>query len=445
MAIAATQDLQVYMQALANASGLSNVALLTVTGAYAPGATPITNFAALSGAQMAYSDAGNPLTVLLNNNPPAGAAFAAVGAETPINQAGTANDFLGLINTSMGQVLTAWQATAAGTQARIEYIAPTIPSGPTSLTQVTGYSPIITTLGITAEQIITGAGIVDSSKELIVVATCATTAVNAAGVSNFGARALASAINNNSSSQFWAMVRPVNSNGVSADMVYVFTKNGGNYNDLLACEVSDSDVYSRSALNAVSFENTETALFNNSGTTFSLGGQHWGTMKPIQTKSNLGNEVWNVTLNGRDVGYQRDLWIANAEDLDTPALTAAIINGMDRNSFVEIQNAANGDWAGAEVRTQSSAQEALDAISESITAKDKIRADLGALQNRLENTMTNLTIQAENLQASESRISDVDVATEMTEFTRNNVLAQAATSMLAQANSLSQLALSLIW
>jgi flagellin len=58
--------------------------------------------------------------------------------------------------------------------------------------------------------------------------------------------------------------------------------------------------------------------------------------------------------------------------------------------------------------------------------------------------MTNLTVQAENLQASESRISDVDVATEMTEFTRNNVLAQAATSMLAQANSLSQLALSLI-
>jgi flagellin len=58
--------------------------------------------------------------------------------------------------------------------------------------------------------------------------------------------------------------------------------------------------------------------------------------------------------------------------------------------------------------------------------------------------MTNLTVQAENLQASESRISDVDVATEMTEFTRNNVLSQAATSMLAQANSLSQLALSLI-
>jgi flagellin len=66
------------------------------------------------------------------------------------------------------------------------------------------------------------------------------------------------------------------------------------------------------------------------------------------------------------------------------------------------------------------------------------------MQNRLEGTITNLTIQVENLQASESRISDVDVAKEMTEFTKNNILVQAATSMLAQANSLGQLGLSLL-
>jgi flagellin len=96
------------------------------------------------------------------------------------------------------------------------------------------------------------------------------------------------------------------------------------------------------------------------------------------------------------------------------------------------------------VRTQSSAQEALDALDEAIIKKDKIRADLGAMQNRLENTMTNLEIQAENLQASESRISDVDVAKEMTEFTKSNVLVQAGVSMLAQANSMSQMALSLL-
>jgi flagellin-like hook-associated protein FlgL len=281
-------------------------------------------------------------------------------------------------------------------------------------------------------------GMIDSSKKAIQVGT----ASNAA--TKFTATSLAEAINQNANSQFWAMTASENSKGEKADMVYIFAKEGGNLNTLLACDVSAGDTNSRSALNYVLFENVERAATNQSGTTFTLGGQKWGTMTPTQTKANLGNEVWNVTLNGRDVGDQRDLWIAAAGELTTPGLTAGIINGMDRFSFVEIQNAANGPWAGAEVRTQSSAQEALDAMSEAINTKDKIRADLGALQNRLQNTMTNMTIQAENLQAAESRISDVDVAKEMTEFTRNNVLAQAATGMLAQANSLSQLALSLL-
>ncbi|MGL4209086.1 MAG: flagellin, partial [Candidatus Adiutrix sp.] len=118
--------------------------------------------------------------------------------------------------------------------------------------------------------------------------------------------------------------------------------------------------------------------------------------------------------------------------------------GLDRQSFVEIQNAADGKWPGAHVRTQSHAQESLDAIQSAIERKDKIRATLGAYQNRLENTITNLEIQAENLQASESRISDVDMATEMTTFVRNQVLTQAAISMLSQANSLPQMALSLL-
>ncbi|MDE7063878.1 MAG: flagellin, partial [Desulfovibrionaceae bacterium] len=88
------------------------------------------------------------------------------------------------------------------------------------------------------------------------------------------------------------------------------------------------------------------------------------------------------------------------------------------------------------IKTQDEAQQALERIDNAIVTKDKVRAHLGALQNRLENTVTNLSIQAENLQASESRISDVDVATEMTEFVRSQILSQAATSMLAQANSL---------
>jgi flagellin len=99
---------------------------------------------------------------------------------------------------------------------------------------------------------------------------------------------------------------------------------------------------------------------------------------------------------------------------------------------------------GFSISTQQGAQQALDALNAAITSKDNIRASLGSLQNRLENTITNLQIQAENLQAAESRISDVDVAQEMTEFVRNQILTQAAVAMLAQANQLPQMAMQLM-
>ncbi|WP_457572086.1 flagellin N-terminal helical domain-containing protein [Desulfovulcanus sp.] len=106
--------------------------------------------------------------------------------------------------------------------------------------------------------------------------------------------------------------------------------------------------------------------------------------------------------------------------------------------------AASNYVGGASISTQSLAQQALVGISEAIVSKDHIRASLGALQNRLQATIDNLSVQAENLQASESRISDVDVATEMTEFVRNQILTQSAVAMLAQANSLPRMAMQLI-
>ena len=99
---------------------------------------------------------------------------------------------------------------------------------------------------------------------------------------------------------------------------------------------------------------------------------------------------------------------------------------------------------GGTVSTQESAQKSLEAITQAIVSKDKIRAHLGAMQNRLENTITNLNTQAENLQAAESRISDVDVAAEMTQFVREQILTQSAVAMLSQANSLPQMAMKLI-
>jgi len=103
-----------------------------------------------------------------------------------------------------------------------------------------------------------------------------------------------------------------------------------------------------------------------------------------------------------------------------------------------------GSGAGASISTQALAQQALDVLNTAIISKDKIRANLGALQNRLENTVTVLETQSLNVSAAESRISDVDVAQEMTQFVRNQIMTQAAVSMLAQANSLPRMALSLI-
>jgi flagellin len=100
--------------------------------------------------------------------------------------------------------------------------------------------------------------------------------------------------------------------------------------------------------------------------------------------------------------------------------------------------------AGASISTQELAQQTLAMLNDAIISKDKIRANLGAMQNRLEATVANLQIMGENLQAAESRISDVDVAQEMTEFTRQQILSQAANAMLSQANSLPQMAMQLI-
>ncbi len=118
--------------------------------------------------------------------------------------------------------------------------------------------------------------------------------------------------------------------------------------------------------------------------------------------------------------------------------------GDSTASALGVGSAAGAKADAYTVSTQEAAQKALNGINQAIISKDKIRAHLGALQNRLENTISNLTTQAENLQAAESRISDVDVATEMTQFVRNQILTQSAVAMLSQANSMQQLAMQLV-
>lgn len=97
-----------------------------------------------------------------------------------------------------------------------------------------------------------------------------------------------------------------------------------------------------------------------------------------------------------------------------------------------------------DISSQNAASTAITTINDAITKVSDERAKLGAVQNRLEHTIKNLDTSSENLQASESRIRDVDMAKEMMEFTKNNILQQAAQAMLAQANQQPQGVLQLL-
>jgi flagellin len=99
---------------------------------------------------------------------------------------------------------------------------------------------------------------------------------------------------------------------------------------------------------------------------------------------------------------------------------------------------------GIDISSQTSADTAIDTIDTAIKSVSDERAKLGATQNRLEHTIKNLDTSSENLQAAESRIRDVDMAKEMMEFTKNNILQQAAQAMLAQANQAPQGVLQLL-
>ena len=99
---------------------------------------------------------------------------------------------------------------------------------------------------------------------------------------------------------------------------------------------------------------------------------------------------------------------------------------------------------GIDVSTQTGASSAIDKIKKAITYVSSTRGDLGAIQNRLEHTINNLSVTTENMTAAESRIRDVDMAEEMMAYTKNNILVQASQAMLAQANQIPQGVLQLL-
>lgn len=120
---------------------------------------------------------------------------------------------------------------------------------------------------------------------------------------------------------------------------------------------------------------------------------------------------------------------------------------IDRLSFDASKADANSAALGVNltsVADKASAQNSLSAIDTAIVSVSAMRADFGAIQNRLQSTISNIGVSVENMSAANSRIRDVDVAEESAEMTSNNILLQAGTSVLAQANQSSQVALGLL-
>ena len=129
---------------------------------------------------------------------------------------------------------------------------------------------------------------------------------------------------------------------------------------------------------------------------------------------------------------------ANVTSSDQISLTIAdmrITNGTN-GSFTALASIDVTDTANF-----AAAQQSIDAV---ITAVSNVRGSLGAVQNRFESTISNLQVTTENLTASESRIRDTDMSLEMVNFTRNQILVQAGTAMLAQANQAPQSILKLL-
>ena len=144
-----------------------------------------------------------------------------------------------------------------------------------------------------------------------------------------------------------------------------------------------------------------------------------------------------------------------APDLDKPALRLQVganagqevclgISDMRAKALHIVQEDGENDGEALRVTSQAEASLAIEAFDMALQRVSKERAKLGAMQNRIEHTVANVDTEAENLQAAESAIRDVDMADEMTRYSKDNILLQAGQSMLAQANQMTQGVLSLL-
>ncbi|BBP88631.1 hypothetical protein BsIDN1_22490 [Bacillus safensis] len=163
-----------------------------------------------------------------------------------------------------------------------------------------------------------------------------------------------------------------------------------------------------------------------------LDGTFKDTGDPATTKSltfQIGaNATQQIDVNIEDMGADA-IGAKNAGVI----VAGQSVKDIDVTKFADVAAAAAGGF-----------DEQLNIVDSAINQVSAQRAKLGAVQNRLEHTINNLGASGENLTAAESRIRDVDMAKEMSEFTKNNILSQASQAMLAQANQQPQNVLQLL-
>jgi flagellin len=142
----------------------------------------------------------------------------------------------------------------------------------------------------------------------------------------------------------------------------------------------------------------------------------------------------NPLLNGKSGIFEIQVGTHN-----NPILDRVVYNGERSDASIDALK-----LGGESVATKQGAQLSLAVIDDALIRVNSIRADLGAMQNRLQSTINSLAINDENLSAANSRIRDTDIAEEVSEMTKNNILMQAGISVLGQANNTNQAAVKLL-
>ena len=174
-----------------------------------------------------------------------------------------------------------------------------------------------------------------------------------------------------------------------------------------------------------------------------------GTLTDLQ-RGNLNQEVQSIIAEmarvASDTEFNGVKILSGSVATAASAITLQVgANGSQVIAFtVATMTASDLGISGLSVSTAASATAAIASIDAAIRTVNSQRASMGAIQNRLEQTISRLELTSENLQAAESRIRDADMASEMIDYTRNQILQQSGTAMLAQANQAPQSILQLL-